>query len=91
VQFLVDINNIIIPHFNKYPLLTQKRTDFEFFKLIIDLMNKKEHLNLKGISRIINYRASMNKGLSDKLKNSFPNITLIKRPINMAQKILNLW
>jgi hypothetical protein len=54
-------------------------------------MNKKEHLYLKGITRIINYKASMNKGLSEKLTNSFPNITLIKRPINMVQKILNPW
>ena len=33
VQSLKDLTNIIIPHFKQYALLTQKRTDFEFFFL----------------------------------------------------------
>jgi len=31
VQSIKDLNNIIIPHFIKYPLLTQKKVDFDFF------------------------------------------------------------
>ena len=30
-----QITNIIIPHFDKYPLLTQKKADFELFKLAV--------------------------------------------------------
>ena len=37
-----DIINVIIPHFIKYPLLTQKRVDFEFFKQeVVDIMKRK--------------------------------------------------
>lgn len=28
VNSIKELNNIIIPHFEKYPLLTQKRSDF---------------------------------------------------------------
>jgi len=87
VQSIKDLNNMIIPHFIKYPLLTQKRIDFEFFYSIINLMNKKEHLNIKGIFKIITIKASMNKGLSKKLKKAFPSIILTKRPINFFQNI----
>jgi len=31
----------------------------------------------------------MNKGLSEKLKKAFPNIILIKRPINIVEEIKN--
>ena len=71
VQSIKDINNMIIPHFTKYPLLTQKRIDFEFFYSIINLRNKKEHLNMKGIINIISIKTSMNKGLSEELKKRF--------------------
>jgi len=87
VQSIKDLNNIIIPHFIKYPLLTQKRIDFEFFYSIINLMNKKEHLNIEGVFKIISIKASMNKGLSEELKKAFPSIILTKRPINFFQNI----
>ena len=44
-----DLNNIIIPHFIKYPLLTQKRADFILFKAVIYLVIKGEHL--EGITK----------------------------------------
>jgi hypothetical protein len=71
----------IIDHFDKYPLLTQKRTDFEFFKKIFIMMNNKEHVTLEGFREIIAIRSSLNKGLSDKLKQDFPSIVAIHRPI----------
>jgi hypothetical protein len=40
VSAISDLTNVIIPHFVKYPLLTQKRADFLLFKLIVELMNK---------------------------------------------------
>lgn len=48
VKSLKDLHNVIIPHFTKYPLLTQKRADFELFKLVVELMMNKEHLTQKG-------------------------------------------
>src|SRR5277367_5674632 len=36
VSSLSDLNNYIIPHFLKYPLITQKKADFILFNKIID-------------------------------------------------------
>jgi hypothetical protein len=81
VQSLKDIVDKIIPHFKNFPLLTQKQADFQLFSMIVDLIINKEHLTPEGISKIIAIRSSMNKGLSDSLKLSFPNIIPIERPI----------
>ena len=78
VYKLDDILNVIIPHFDDYPLLTQKRADFLLFKAIVDLMNKKEHLQIEGLKKIVNLKASLNKGLPLSLKEAFPNATAIE-------------
>jgi hypothetical protein len=36
---------------------------------------------LEGIQKIVNLKASMNKGLSDELKESFPNTKPALRPV----------
>jgi hypothetical protein len=56
----------------QYPLLTQKRADFELFKAVIELMNKGEHLTKDGFRKILAIRASMNNGLSQELIESLP-------------------
>lgn len=75
------LNNVIIPHLEKYPLLTQKRGDFELFKLVLELMSHKNHLTIEGLTKIVSIRASMNKGLTEELMESFPNIIPVGRPI----------
>lgn len=77
---LKEITAIIIPYFSKYPLITQKQSDFFLWKGIIELISNSEHLNMNGLIKILTLRASLNKGLSNKLKLSFPMLTLIKRP-----------
>lgn len=87
VSSLKEITEFIIPHFDKYPLVGQKRADFELFKQIILLMNKKEHLTSDGLQQIINIRASLNNGLSDVLKSAFADFTAVPRPLVIDQKI----
>jgi hypothetical protein len=87
VRKIDDIINIVIPHFEKYPLLTQKAADFILFKEIIELMRKKEHLSFKGLQQIINIKASMNLGLSDLIKSNFKNIKPVERPIITTNNI----
>jgi len=82
-----QITNIIIPHFDKYPLLTQKKADFELFKLAVEIINQKGHLTPKGLQEIVNIKASMNKGLSNDLKEAFPHTEEFPRPLVEAQKI----
>ena len=49
---------VIIPHFIKYPLITQKHVDFLLFKQVVELMNRKEHQTKEGLGKIVNIRAS---------------------------------
>jgi hypothetical protein len=49
VSSLKDLTNVIIPHFDKFPLVTQKRADYLLFKQIIHLMNKGEHLTQEAL------------------------------------------
>ena len=72
---------VIINHFDKYPLLSQKCADYQLFKDAITLIKNKEHLSSKGIKKILGIRASMNLGLSDELKLSFPDIQSVSRPL----------
>jgi hypothetical protein len=48
VSTLKDIINVIIPHFDSYPLITQKFSDYILFKQVVLLMLDKEHNNLEG-------------------------------------------
>lgn len=72
VQSLEQIYNVIVPYFDKYPLITQKLADYILFKEIVLKMMQKEHLNKEGFQEIVNIRASLNLGLSENLKAAFP-------------------
>jgi hypothetical protein len=82
VQSLKDIVNVIIPHFDKYSLITKKKADYLLFKQAVNLLYfEKARTNIEGIIRIISIKASANKGLSDALKTAFPTVLPIPRPI----------
>ena len=81
IQSLKDINSILIPHFDKYLLLTKKRADYILFKKVTDLMNKGKHLTKNGLIKIIKIKASMNKGLNEKLKEQFTEIVPVEIPV----------
>jgi hypothetical protein len=87
VSSLKDINNVIIPHLDKYPLLTQKKADYLLFKQVVNIVNNKQHLTREGLIKIISIRASINKGLSETLSINFPGITPIARPLVESIKI----
>jgi len=65
---------IIINHFDKYPLITKKRADYELFKAAVFLINNKDHLTLEGFEKLLSIRSSMNLGLTSVLKTAFPNV-----------------
>lgn len=87
VDKLTEIYEIIIPHFDKYPLVTQKLADYILFKEIVSLMINKEHLTLDGLNKIVSYKASLNLGLSEELKLNFSNIDAVKRPLIINKNI----
>jgi hypothetical protein len=87
ISSIKDINNVIIPHFEKYNLISQKKADYILFKSVVDSINRSEHLTFEGLNKIVAIRASMNLGLTTTLKESFPNVTPILRPLIINQEI----
>jgi hypothetical protein len=45
------------------------------------MMNRKEHLTMEGLRKIVAIKASLNLGLSESLNKAFPNITPVPRPV----------
>ena len=89
---LNDLKNVIIPHFEKYPLLTQKGADFCLFQRVLEIISNKNHLSIEGLQKIINIKAAMNKGLSNDLKSNFFNINIVDRPVILTKNIVdNNW
>lgn len=78
---------VIIDHFEKYPLITQKRADYELFKQGFDLISKGEHLTNEGLHKFVAIKASINHGLSAALRESFPNVIAAPRPLVIDQEI----
>lgn len=64
VSFMVcsleQICRVIIPHFDSYPLITQKQADYLLFKQAVQVIKHKEHLTVSGLQAIVNIRASLN-------------------------------
>ena len=86
IQSLKDLA-VIIDHFDKYPLITQKLADYKLFIKAVELIQSKEHLTEKGLFKIISIKASMNNGLSEELEVAFPNITPVQRPVIITNEI----
>lgn len=72
---------LIVKHFDCYPLLTKKQIDFILFKDVVNIIFNKEHLTEQGIFKLVSITASLNLGLSERLKQQFPDIKPIPRPL----------
>jgi hypothetical protein len=81
VSSLKDILSHILPHFDKYPLITNKRADYLLWKEIVLMIHGRQHLSMQGLLAIVNIRASINLGLSDDLARAFPDTNPVLRPI----------
>jgi len=89
VTSVSQLINVIIPHFEKYPLLTQKLADFLLFKQVVNMLSRKEHLTKEGCQEIVNIKSLINDGLSNELKGSFPNSISGERPTVPLTEIPN--
>jgi len=49
------------------------------FKECFNIIKRKEHLTQEGLNRLVEFKASLNLGLSDQLKKAFPNVKVISR------------
>jgi len=93
VQNKKDLLNEVIPHFDNYPLITEKQNDFKIFKNILNILEKTCSASRKiDLIEIIRWKASLNKGLSKDLKTTYPYVIPIERPANLpVVKIDPIW
>ena len=64
VRGIKDLNEHIVPFFNKHPLKTRKNVEFIKFRRILDLMQKGVHLNAEGVAEVRSIASQMNRGSS---------------------------
>lgn len=77
VRSIKDLNEKIIPFFNKNNLRTSKINDFKIFCEIVNLINSQEHLTQKGLIKIAKKIEKMNR----KKKSKFLESSETKRQI----------
>ena len=81
VESLKEIVDSIIPHFEKYPLITQKLADYLLFRDAVNLMINKEHLTKEGLKKIVSIKTVINFGLPVELQLYFSDIIPVLRPL----------
>jgi LAGLIDADG endonuclease len=57
---LEDLLERVIPHYERYPLMSGKRRDFESFAAVCRLMAAEEHRRRDGLIRIVELARAMN-------------------------------
>jgi hypothetical protein len=82
-----DINEKIIPFFDKYPLIGTKMLNFASFKLVTQMMENKEHLTVEGIEKIKIIKSGMNTGKKQTIDSKTRSQTNLSRLcLTKAQK-----
>nr|YP_009690195.1 LAGLIDADG homing endonuclease [Porodaedalea pini]QEG56975.1 LAGLIDADG homing endonuclease [Porodaedalea pini] len=81
VSNVTELNEVIIPHFSKYPLISNKNIDFFLWSKVIKLVLNKEHLKWPGFLTVLSFYASINRGVSKKVLTHFPDIKPFDRPV----------
>ena len=71
---------VIVNHFDRYPLVTSKLSDYLIFKQCFEIIKQKEHLTESGILKLVGLKSSLNWGLSENLKIAFPNVAYVNKP-----------
>ena len=61
VRSLKDLQEKIIPHFEKYQLAGRKQKDFIAFKKAVEIMKTNKHLEKEGLMEITNLALTMTK------------------------------
>ena len=83
VQYVVESIQelqVIVNHFDNYPLVTEKASDYLIFRQCFEIIKQREHLTEKGLLNLISLKSSLNWGLSESLKDAFPNVACVSRP-----------
>ena len=62
VRKRTDLLTKVIPFFEQYPILSEKRLEFETFAHVVRAMDRKEHLTQDGFNHLLQLSIQMNGG-----------------------------
>jgi hypothetical protein len=88
-----DLLEKVIPFFEKHPILSEKRMEFETFAVIVRAMAHKDHLERAGFERLVALAVQMNGGgryrkrdwLSRILRGHTPDTSVDLQPIDWVK------
>lgn len=70
---------VILAHFDKYPLITEKLRDYLLFRRAFSITSQGP-LDSYNLQQIVNIRSVLNKGLTPVLKEAFPLTIPVDKP-----------
>lgn len=86
------LNDVIIPHFTNYPLLSKKGLDFILWSKVIKIILNKDHLSKSGFLQILSYYGSINRGISKKVSKYYTDILPYPKPnLNLPDNLNPHW
>lgn len=78
--FTIKGLNIIRNHFDNFPLQTTKMVYFQLWCQVLDLIENKKDLTMENFLKILSIKSVFPKGLSNNVRNSYPNIDHFSKP-----------
>lgn len=63
VQYIVESIQelqVIVNHFDNYPLVTEKASDYLIFRQCLEIIKQREHLTENGLLKLIGLKSSLN-------------------------------
>nr|YP_010727786.1 homing endonuclease [Leptographium wingfieldii]WDZ67423.1 homing endonuclease [Leptographium wingfieldii]WDZ67470.1 homing endonuclease [Leptographium wingfieldii]WDZ67517.1 homing endonuclease [Leptographium wingfieldii]WDZ67563.1 homing endonuclease [Leptographium wingfieldii]WDZ67609.1 homing endonuclease [Leptographium wingfieldii] len=82
-----QIIKILLPHFDLFPLITQKRADYLLFRKAFELISNGAHLTSEGLVEILAIKSNLNLGIPSKLREEFPILPVVERPLIVDPEI----
>ena len=61
VRDLKNLDQVVVPFFEKYKLRSKKRIEFQRFAKVVHMMIRKEHLSREGFDKIKKIASNMNR------------------------------
>jgi len=80
---------VVIDHFNKYPLISQKHADYLIFLSAYEIIKSKNHLTPEGLNTLLELKSSSNLGLPAELKSYHSDIVPAIRPLISKSEIID--
>jgi hypothetical protein len=75
-----DLVDVIVPFFEEHPLITAKRSDFDRFNAVLQMMQGGAHLTIDGLGRIAALTEQMNRRQRSRFLESSEAIRQPTRP-----------